>query len=275
MKKNIYTITEAPTVIWRNNSDPSGDIIKTAAREMEKKFNKVDQYMDKDNLKFPNEILEEFPEYLAGWTIIITNTGLVTFYNLSIESNNFVIYDMFDDDVTEDGEDTDTSFLTDIDPDVSMLDNYNVFNQPLSVRKINFEVGNEFNRYYFKGERSFKYNNKFYSFYNCDALDISNCNFNTEFNFFESDSDIEKVSCIEFHYKPVFFFKVYDSNGNLFNETTIEIKINEGTSTEKTAKLYENGKYFIDLSEYESFEDIKISLLYGNDRKNSGYLEVI
>ena len=150
MKKTIYTIKEKPTKIWRNNialilegNKKPEEMNWTKEQIFEYKYNNEHEYLTSDTY-YDKKVLEEFPEYLAKWKTIITNTGLIAFYNPETTTNddgeeinvnnNFVIYDLFDHD------DSDVyqvdSLLEYIEPDISMLLQYNMFDQPLNVRKI-------------------------------------------------------------------------------------------------------------------------------------------
>lgn len=306
MKKAIYNITSAPTSkIWRNNTEPTGEL--TPAQEMETKFNDYSQYIigDKnstDNFNFPTTILEEYPEYLAEWKTIITNIGLVCFVSGTYTKNedeydsetvyyyyedetykrftgedfetgidyytfsgSLVIYDMFDDDVTPDGPDTDLSFLSDIKPDISMLKMYNMFEQPLSVRKINFANSE------FTPERSYVYDNKWCGFFNCDGVN-NNIRLNDNF-FFEFEGDKPDIENIQFNYKPLFVFKIYNTDGSKKISSDLKILI-DGKEAEADS---ERGFYFIDLSDYkiENRSLLPLQISISLEDCGNGYLEVI
>lgn len=285
MKKSIYTnLKREPKIIWRNNTvlkiTPGKTINEmgwTDAQKLEYQFNNKDEYILGDidyqtNFNFPVSILEEFPEYLAGWKTIITNTGLIAFQNKEytdegIFNNTYslVIYDMFDDDVTPDGPDTDSSFLSDIKPDISMLKVYNMFDQPLSVRKINFTNSE------FTPERSYVYDNKWCGFFNCDGVN-NNTTLNDNF-FFEFESDKPDIENIQFSYKPLFVFKIYNTDGSKKISSDLKILI-DGKKAEADS---EGGFYFIDLSDYkiENRSLLPLQISISLQDCGNGYLEVI
>ena len=252
MKKNIYNnISSAPTgKIWRDNSEPADK------SSFEYKYNDESKYIrgnkNSDDLNFDKFILEEFPEYLAGWDFTITNTGLTCFY--SNKTKTFIIYDMFESDDYE---------LENIEPDISMMLEYTFIAQPLSVRKINFNKDNKFT-----AEKEYTHNNQYCAFYNCDAIENSNT---LDSNlFFTSNEDISTSSTIYFQYKPVFVFRVYNSSGNLSSGNLSDVILN--IDSNKTAVQKSTGIYYIDLTGRENIND-KVSISINCDF--NGYLEVI
>ena len=318
MKKFIcgktYDILD-PTKIWRGDKELKIENEKsyvgseekewTTSQKLEYTYNDPKKYImgNKDsaeNFPFDSKILEEFPEYLARWNVIITNTGLVCFHTSTQGDNNFVIYDMF-------GKDDIHSISEDIKPDISMLLEYNMFDQPVNVRKVHF-TNNEFTP-----ERSYVYNNNWCGFFNCDGVngnttlnknsffsdypETSDISFQEEKTYYEyqegryintSDTSFQEektyyeytaisvqIKNIQFNYKPLFVFKLYDSDGSLkvdsdgvTDDKKIKINVNN-----LTAKKYEDGIYFIDLSSLNPEENGLISISLENC--DDGYLEVI
>lgn len=213
----------------------------------EYKFNDPEKYLRESDLTPFNEILKEFPERIAGWGTIMTNTGLVCFYKDSV----FVIYDMFDD--------SETGTLQSIKPDISMMLEYNFIDQPLNIRKINFTDNK------FIPDRSFV-NGSYYAFYNCDGIDGWNFD---EDNFYFVKASREDVTKINFNYKPVFVFKIYNTDGS---EKTGNLEI---IVAGKEAEPYENNIYFADLSDYDKNNSDKTKVSIQLSNCGSGYLEVI
>ena len=262
INKNYSYDTSTPETIKNSK------IWRTNPNEFESKFNDPTQYIignknETDEFNFPIEILEEYPEYLAGWETTITNTGLVCFYDSSKAKDNFVIYDMFDDDINEDAEKD--GFLDNIKPDISMLKMYNMFDQPLSVRKINFTDSK------FTPERSYVYNNKWCGFFNCDGVN-NNTTLNDNF-FFEFEGDKPDVENIQFNYKPLFIFKIYNTDGSKKISSDLKILI-DGKEAEADS---EGGFYFIDLSNYkiENKSLLPLQISISLQDCDNGYLEVI
>lgn len=217
-------------------------------------YDNPDQYIYSDeekNIIFNTNILNEFPEKLANWKWVITNTGLVCFYNDSTQ----VIYDMFDD--------SEIGTLENIKPDISMMLQYNFINQPLNVRKVNFKNGK------FIPDLKYNYNNFWYYFLNCDGLynnkkgTFRNINSNLYFEIGSEEIDIDKIY---FDYKPIFAFKTYNSDGT--PSVTNSIKINE-----LSAELYEDNIFFIDLSSLKNGEISPEKILISVS--GSGFMEVI
>lgn len=280
MKKKTYSITSEPTKIWRDNIDLSEIVNEVDLKN--KDFKNLDESqiferINNDKNKYINDelydkkILEEFPEYLAGWKTVITNTGLIAFYkidkissSLVIESDNLVIYDLFEHD------DTDLypvdSLLKFIEPDISMLLDYNMFDQPLNVRRLNIRDHS------FIPENKYFYNGYEYVFINCDEIKgfsySNNCG---KFKRNTRTTSLRPITSISFNYKPIFIFRLKDSSGNEYDlNRPFTLKVNGKTVT---AKKYVNrcGVYFIDLSEEKTEHKLSISANIFKD----GFIEVI
>lgn len=240
MKKFIYTSElSVGDKIWRGNAQPTDE------KSFEFKYNDPTKYIigskvNKENFSFDTKLLEEFPEYNVGWETIITNTGLTCFYTENQDTNNFVIYDMFDKENIE---------LSNIKPDISMLLQYNFVDQPLNVRKVFFKEA------VFVAEKFYKYNEQYFSFINADSATLTEGGINT-------------FSNISYEYKPLFVFRVYNFDSSP-KENAI-IKINGNIPATK----HSNGIYFIDLSSTDPNDNNGlVSISLGNC--GDGYLEVI
>lgn len=104
-------------------------ITRTSKIDREDIYNDVNKYMtftkgDSKNSGNIEKVLLEFPEYVAGQTATITNTGLVVFKNVSTEYG----YDLVDlKELQWSGINADF---------ISTTENYTEFNNPLGVRKI-------------------------------------------------------------------------------------------------------------------------------------------
>ena len=238
-------------------------------------YNNVNDYIysDDTNIIFDTNILNEFPEKLAGWNWVITNTGLTCFYNDSTQ----VIYDMFDD--------SEIGTLENIKPDISMMLKYNFIDQPLNVRKVNFECYNDNNNVHFLPDLKYYYNNDYCVFLNCDEVQyyddesdkededgetisrdciLSN---NSYFKRYD-ESSIEKIY---YNYKPVFVFRVYKTNGSSILSDTDEITITINGEAD-IVNHYKDNVYYADISDFKNINN-KISISLTSNF--NGFMEVI
>lgn len=250
MKKEIFkNVTSIPEEIWRGNKKPNEEPKdKTTLEYKEYIFNDSSKYIKIFN-DDQQKILNQFPEYLAHYIPIATNTGLMCFYNA--ETTTLVIYDLL--------EKESNLQLSSILPDISPMLSYDHIKTPMNVRQLNFNtftINNE-KKSYFISEHSYIKDGETYYFYNCDKIGNKLPDLNNN-NYFKEVTD--RVSEVEFEYKPLFVIRVFNSNGSRYTE---EI---EGL----TKKENEAGIYYADISNQSSTDYFTLIAPSG-----SGYLEVL
>lgn len=230
----------------------------------EQNLNDPNKYIEfkKDNSNYPNELLQ-FPEFIAGLTAIITNTGLIGFKK---NSEIVSVYDI--------------QSYTNIDfekikPDYfgSMI-SYNEINNPLGLRRIKYTSGGVFESEYtisVVSKNIIETTTSKYSLIDADAL-YKNTSTGPEIStpsdtypgFFYNNL---APTAIMFAYKPAFIF-----NKNV----TAKVCYKDSNDFETIDTEYDqtNNKYLLDLSNINPNDTtgyVYISLGYQGEE---GYLEV-
>jgi len=195
-----------------------GNIIRENPINGELKYNDKRKYIEyiPDILE---PILKEFPEYIAGETPIITNTGLVYF-------NGEYAYDLT--------ENEDNSWDTIIPDFVSTTSMYTEYNNPLGIRKLDISNDGKFKGKVFY---SYNYNNTkdIYCFLlDCDKL---NNNFPDSDGLYRLDSYIYDRVC--FAYKQMYTLishnckisSIFISSENESAVNLIDISLDQSTDT--------------------------------------------
>lgn len=254
MKKTIinsitYDENKSISVNLKGNEDYSNFV---------RQYDNINKYIKNFS---SDDFLEEFPEHfnssnnLLNFTPFATNTGLMCFYNSN--AKQLVVYDLIQED---------NALLYDIQPDISMFENYNYINNPLNVRKINFEKNS------FKAERYYKRKvNKEevnYSFFNVDK--IGNANLDVNNGYFQSLPTVQTVS---YNFKPILYIRAFNSNGSeITNGLRLyvnNILMNNAIKDNKPTNIY-----WMDCSKrFNDYEDHHLTLSLSTEL--SGYLEVI
>lgn len=264
MKKEIFeNVTSITGKIWRGNKEPTD---KTTP---EFKFNDSSKYIRNFSLE-QKDILSQFPECLAGYKPIATNTGLICFYKQNTDETTYtlVIYDLLEE--TKLGENNLT--LTSISPDISPMLSYDHIKTPMNVRQLNFkeeknEEGNSVAK--FIADHKYTYNDNGNEItcclYNCDKINNEIANSN---GYFKNIAD--SVPKVEFKYKPLFVIRAFNNDGSSYKQ---EIKYkfkNKETEEEKNLINKGDGIYYADISNQSSTDYFTLIAPSG-----SGYLEVL
>lgn len=268
MKKIIYS-TEIN--FFSNNSCPKlyGNSENTNDLGNFDKFNDPDKYIIGTNNFINSDILNSFPEFLAGMNPIATTTGLIAFYESVTIDNTIknivrVAYNLLSENtITVDGELKNLD-LNSINPDISPMLSYDHIRTPMNVRQLNFKDGT------FIPEHTYIKDGKNYYFYNCDKIGEKLPDINNN-DYFESIED--EVSEVKFEYKPLFVIRAFKSSGEQYTDSVDKNNNNEiNDNIYNTANLIkkENGIYYADISDKSSTEYFALKAPSG-----SGYLEVL
>lgn len=246
----------------KDKSNKLCNITRATQIDNEDTFNDSSKYIT----EFPNDSpLKEFPEYLAGYTPLATNTGLMCFYrNLTTNTDGeliageLIIYDLLANDTTE---------ISSINPDIMPILDYNHITNPLNVRHLNFSNGN------FKPEREY-YNEyqKRFILIDCDRIEGAE-NIDVDNGYFQYDS-VTKTNpmSVEFDYKPVFVLRVFSNDGTIYTDDIDNFISMEKTKVreDSTEEKIKTGVYYRDCSTIKD-EYISISA----PSSGSGYMEVL